>query len=108
MSVEEDIGGLKADMATVKDQTSKIFAKIDGMSVALTAHSSQTVVRLDVIEERHAILSDHIDTQVDPHIRSYVKTRAGARGILLGIGAAAGLVSGALFDLVKVFWKGGS
>lgn len=108
VSVEEDIGGLKADMATVKDQTSKISAKIDEMSTTLTAHSVQTVVRLDVIEERHASLSDHIDTHVDPQVRSYIKTRASARGMLLGIGGVAGLVSGALFDVVKDFWKGGA
>lgn len=108
MSVEEDIGGLKADMKTVKDQTSKIFGKIDDMHTALIEHSVEAVVRLDVVEERHAVLSNHVATQVDPHVRSYVKTRASARGMLLGIGGVAGLVSGALLDFLKAFWRGGS
>lgn len=108
MSVEEDIGGLKADMKTVKDQTSRIVGKMDEMHTALVKHSVEAVVRLDVAEERHTILSNHVTTQVDPYVRSYVKTRAGARGMLLGIGGVAGLVSGVLLDFLKAFWRGGT
>lgn len=52
MSVEEDIGGLKADMKTVKDQASRIFHKMDEMHTALIKHSVEAVARLDVVEER--------------------------------------------------------
>lgn len=107
MSAQEDIGGLKADMKTVKDQTSKIFDKMDEMHTTLIKHSVETRGRLDVVEERHDTLSDYIATQVDPHVRSYVRTRANARGVLLGVGGVAGLVSGAMFDFLKAFWKGG-
>jgi hypothetical protein len=108
MSVEEDIGGLKADMTSVKDQTSKIFSKIDVMNSNLISHSSQTLVRLDVIEERHDALSEHVESRVDPHIRNFVKARASAAGLFVGIGTAAGFASGAIFDALKSFWKGGS
>lgn len=108
MSVEEDIGGLKADMTTIKDQTSRIFTKIDHMSSNLTAHSSRTIVRLDVLEEKQAGLNEHIDTRVDPHIRSLIRVRSGAVGVFVGIGSVAGFASSALFDAVKVFLKGDS
>lgn len=107
MSVEEDIGGLKADMKTVKDQTSRIFRKMDEMHAALIKHSVEAVARLDVVEERHDTLSDYVTTQVDPHVRSYLRTRASAKGVLLAIGGIAGLVSGAFFDFLKAFWNGG-
>lgn len=106
MSIEEDIGGLKADMITVKDQTSKIFSKIDLVNSNLTTHSTQTLVRLDVIEERHDALSEHVESRVDPHIKNFVKARASATGLFVGIGTAAGFASGAIFDALKVFWKG--
>ena len=108
MSVEEDIGGLKADMKTVRNQNSKIFHKIDEMHTALITHSVEAAARLDAVEERHEILSDYVATQVDPHISSYVRTRASARGVLLVVGGVVGLLSSALFDFLKAFWNGGA
>ena len=52
MSVEEDIGGLKADMKTVKDQASKIFDKMDEMHTAMTAFTATTSERQKMGDER--------------------------------------------------------
>lgn len=59
MNTEADIGALKADMKTVKAQTSKIFDIMDevrtsstALTVAVTGHMDRTDTRLKDLETR--------------------------------------------------------
>ncbi len=102
MGQEADIGGLKADMKTVKAQTSAIFDKLGEMSDKFADHHTAEQTRLGIIEDRQGTLREHIKETVDPAVKDFKATKHKTIGYLLGFGAGgAGIV-----ELIKTLFKG--
>lgn len=106
MSFEEDIGGLKADMRTVREQTSRMFEKIDEMSVAILEHRTSELTRLSNVEDRHQFLNDHIEDSITPELNSLLLTRSRAKGWIAGVGATAGLAAATITEIIRSMIKG--
>lgn len=107
MSMEEDIGGLKADMRTVRDQTSRISDKMDDMSMVITTHMASEASRLLVLEDRYDDLKVHIEETVEPDLKSLVQSRSRAKGVITGIGATAGITAATLTEILRSVFRGG-
>lgn len=108
MSVEEDIGGLKADMRTVREQTSRIFEKIDELSSAISEHRTSELTRLSNMEDRNRVLNDYMENNIAPELDSLLLTRSRAKGWIAGVGAFAGLAAATITEIIRSMIKGGS
>ena len=102
MPVEEDIGGLKADMRTVTEQTSAIFHKIDDLTSSLSERNTKEEARLSILEERQKILRSHIEDNINPAVES-IKN---AKGYMLGLGGGAAIGGVGIIEAIKHFFKG--
>lgn len=108
MSVEEDIGGLKADMRTVREQTSRIFEKIDELSTAVSQQRTSELTRLSNIEDRNKALGHKMENTVVPNVESLLLSRSRAKGLITGVGATAGLAAATVLEIVRSYLRGAS
>lgn len=95
MSVEEDIGGLKADMETVKGQTSNIFTTVNGMAVALADYMATTTARQDRTDEHVEELKTEQD-EVSVKVDAIVNEQKKMRGTLAKVSSVAGVIGAAI------------
>lgn len=105
MSIDEDIGGLKADMRTVREETSRISSKIDRMNTSITAHNATERARLASLEERCLSLTAHIEKNINPELKSLMQSRSSMRGWIAGVGAASGLVAATIMEMARSIFR---
>lgn len=106
MSVEEDIGGLKADMATVKGQTSKIFDRIESLSEHVIEHSAKTTAQITHLGNLGEKVQEDIGT-VESRVDNLEQSRTRAKWYLMGIGGGGALGGASLIEVIVRALKGG-
>lgn len=100
MSTEEDIGALKADMTTVKGQTSKIFETMNVLSTQITSHMATETAKRKEFETLIAQMKTD-NKALTTRVGELEDAQKAAKWWVLGLGGGGVLGGTALIDFLK-------